>query len=118
MKNLIINKAVKLASDTLNIPVPKIRLTDEKAMINNKVPCIFSKEKYLLIFNNNWIDTASEIELVIICFHEVRHAYQYYSILNIVNEKQEILNAWDSNFNNYIYPTDTMNEEKDIEYYQ
>lgn len=116
MKIKIIQSSVRLASEKLNIPQPLFILKDISSLGNNEVTCMFNKNNNQLIYNEKWLDTASEVEIIITTFHEVRHAYQYYSVINNKNQTTEVLQQWKTNFENYISPTSTLNEEMDREY--
>lgn len=116
MKIKIIQSSVKLASEELNIPEPLFILKDIYLLGNNEVPCTFNKNNNQLIYNQKCLYTASEIEIIITTFHEVRHAYQYYCIINKHNHPTQILEEWEANFDNYNSPTPTLNEDSDEKY--
>ena len=75
---------------------------------------MFNKNNNQLIYNEKWLYTASEVEIIITTFHEVRHAYQYYCIVNEINHTRQVLEEWKDNFDNYISPT--LNEDSDEKY--
>lgn len=114
MKNQIIEKSIKLASGKLNIPEPSFGFLDCNELTSKEITCIFNKENNLISFNSEWVMLANEIEILITTFHEVRHAYQFYSITNMINETQEKLVSWKYNFENYISPDN--NKTEDVEY--
>lgn len=116
MKIKIIQSSVRLASEKLNIPQPLFILKDISSLGNNEVTCMFNKNNNQLIYNEKWLYNASEVEIIITTFHEVRHAYHYYCVINNKNQTTEVLQQWKTNFENYISPASTLNEEMDREY--
>jgi len=75
------------------------------------------KEKYIIAFNEEWIEQANPMEVQITCFHETRHAFQW----KVINNKYSgveiidpiIVRKWRDEMNNYKQPTkkDTPEEE-------
>jgi len=70
---------------------------------------VFLKEKYIIAFNEEWIEQASLLEIQITCFHETRHAFQWKCINGECLEDKavdpEIVDIWKSEMYNYNQPT-------------
>lgn len=45
-------------------------------MTEKGIISIFFKERYIMVFNEEWIEQAKPMEIQVICFHETRHAFQ------------------------------------------
>ena len=73
-----------------------------------------NRQRNFDFLNNKWVSVSSDIEIIITTFHEVRHAYQYYCIVNEINHTRQVLEEWKDNFDNYISPT--LNEDSDEKY--
>ena len=110
----LVRKAVQVASKLLDIPEPKIDLFYKTELLDTEITGVFKKENYSLFLNNKWVSVSSDIEIIITTFHEVRHAYQYYCIVNEINHTRQVLEEWKDNFDNYISPT--LNEDSDEKY--
>lgn len=71
------------------------------------------KEKYIIAFNEEWIEQANPMEIQVTCFHESRHAFQW-EVINGEYSGTKILNSltiqkWKDEMCNYNSPT-----QKDI----
>lgn len=93
---------VKLACEILKIPVPEINFINENDIQNVGITGLFNRDEYKICFNEKWLLVSQWIEVIITAFHESRHAYQWYSIINNKNECFETLIKWKSEYENYI----------------
>lgn len=109
-------KGVKIASLALNIPSPEVYFISKDELPNAEITGIFINNDYQVIFDEEWVINTSEIEVLITCFHETRHAYQSYSIKQNINEPQDLLEKWAYEKSNYIGPSGLSDESADYEY--
>jgi len=98
-------KGVKIASLALNIPTPEVYFISKDELPNAKIAGVLINNDYQVIFNEEWVINTSEIEVLITCFHETRHAYQSYSIKQNINEPQDLFEKWAYGKSNYIGPS-------------
>lgn len=110
----LVRKTVQVASKLLDIPEPKNDLFYKKKLLDTEITGVFKKENYCLYLNNKWVSVSSDIEIIITIFHKVRHAYQYYCIVNEINHTRQVLEEWKDNFDNHMSPT--LNENNDEKY--
>lgn len=96
---------VKLVSKILDIDFPSIEI---KKINQEKINAMYIKEYNTIIFDSEWIKNANLAELMITCFHESRHAFQwqiindkYFGKVNVNSKTKEI---WEKEFNNYQAP--------------
>jgi hypothetical protein len=75
---------------------------------------LFESDK--IIFNEQWVEKSSWIEVIVTAFHETRHAYQGYCIKNRTYESNQTIDIWQQEFTNYLQPTGKNNEHNDAEY--
>ena len=107
---------VKIATKILNIPEPEIFITSETHLSNTEITGYYSFENNEIVFNEDWINRSSWIEVMITSIHETRHAYQGYCIRTKSRESLETLVKWEFEALNYIRPTGKNNEVDDEEY--
>ena len=110
MDNYIIaEQGVKKAASILEIKTPLIAVFNNKDTNNININSIFLKEDYTICFNESWLDSAGPIEVLITCFHETRHAFQWNTINEVYfgNEKidKEIIQIWEKEMTHYTQPT-------------
>ena len=74
---------VKIASKILQINAPEVRFFDDKNADQRDINAIFDPKLYVIAFNENWLDKVeNNLEVLVSCFHESRHAFQY----NVIKE--------------------------------
>lgn len=109
-------RGVEIASSILNVPIPEVYFISKEELPNGEITGIFINKDYKVVFNEDWVIKSSEIEVLITCFLETRHAYQSYSIKYKINEAQELLDKWSYEKKNYIGPSGLNDESADYEY--
>jgi hypothetical protein len=97
---------VKVASKILGIDSPKVLFYKDDDLTKNGVNSMFLKDKFIIAFNESWIDTVENwLEVMISCFHEARHAFQYELIEGVYKGSEiidkQVINAWKKEFENY-----------------
>lgn len=107
---------VKIASEILRIPEPGVFFIESKNLPNKEITGLFISKEYEIIFNEEWVIKSPQIEIFITCFHEARHAYQFHSIKNNINETKEVLEQWKMEFESYNIPSGKNNPLSDIDY--
>ncbi len=43
---------------------------------NNDVTATFLRDTYIIVYNEEWLENSSDLEIIACSFHEARHAYQ------------------------------------------
>jgi transcriptional regulator with XRE-family HTH domain len=70
---------------------------------------IFLNDKYIIAFNEEWIEQANQLEIQVTCFHESRHAFQW-KVINSEYTGTEVVDSltiqkWSDEMSNYNSPT-------------
>lgn len=107
---------VKIASKICDIPVPQIFFYKESDLANKEITGLFLFDDYSIVFNEDWILRTDWLEVMVTCFHETRHAYQYHSVTINKNESVETLKQWQREFKNYQLPSGKNTPEDDMKY--
>src|SRR5690554_7300887 len=68
---------VNKVSQMLKIDIPEVVFLSESEIPNKNLIGSFIPEEYLIVFNKDLILASEPMNIIITCFHEVRHAYQY-----------------------------------------
>lgn len=118
MDNYIIaEQGVKEAASILEIKTPLVAVFNNKDTNNRNINSIFLKDNYTICFNKVWLDSADPIEVLITCFHETRHAFQWNTINEVYfgNEKidKETIKIWEKEMNHYTQPTNSQIIDED-----
>ena len=97
---------VKIASKILHINAPEVRFFIDKNSDERSINAVFNPELYVIAFNENWLDTVeNNLEVMVTCFHESRHAFQYNVINDLYQGKDAIngdtKNQWKQEFESY-----------------
>jgi len=78
---------------------------------------IFLKDRWIIAFNEAWIESANYLEIQITCFHETRHAFQYLVVKGEYkgNEKidQQTIKQWKQDISNYEQPSGVLENDED-----
>jgi hypothetical protein len=109
-------KGVEIASKILNIKEPEVYFNPHTDFSNPNVSSMYLKSRNAIVFNDKWLDSANELEILTTCFHETRHAYQHFCIQSNSREDQETINIWKREIENYIRATNTNNPIYDESY--
>jgi|SRR5690554_5555786 len=104
---------VNKVSQMLKIDIPEVVFLSESEIPNKNLIGSFIPEEYLIVFNKDLILASEPMNIIITCFHEVRHAYQYFSVKHNINETKETLDKWKHGFANYSMPYSSNIEEYD-----
>ncbi|QLY40159.1 hypothetical protein HF295_04495 [Hujiaoplasma nucleasis] len=109
---------VKIASKILQIKTPEVRYFNNELLDKKGINAIFQKEDYIIAFNENWIESVkNNMEIMITCFHESRHAFQYQMIKGNYKGTEIISNntieLWKSDFNQYHTPSGDKTKDKE-----
>ena len=114
MKMDYIEKMVNRCGVILNIPKPDVELHKFES---DEVSAMFIPSSNSIVANGVWLERANIIELFITICHEMRHAYQYFQVNNLIvtKENEEILQKWKEVFDNYCYPQDKRFLAQEIE---
>lgn len=98
-----------LAARILGIETPDVQFFYNQDMTEKGINSIFLKERYIIAFNEEWIEQANPIEIQVTCFHETRHAFQWKLITGEYQGESNIdsktIQIWKEEMNNYNSPT-------------
>lgn len=98
-----------LAARILGIETPDVQFFYNKELTAKGINSIFLKEKYIIAFNEEWIEQANPMEIQVTCFHESRHAFQWKMIQGEYQGKSNIdsktIQIWIEEMSNYNSPT-------------
>ena len=112
---------VKIACKVLQIKMPEVLFFNNKTLDEKGINAIFQKEDYIIAFSENWIKSVkTNMEIMITCFHESRHAFQYQVIKGNYKGTESISNntleLWKSEFNQYHAPSGEIENDNDYLY--
>jgi len=97
---------VKIASKILHINAPEVRFFIDVKADDRSINAVFNPDLYVIGFNENWLNTVeNNLEVMVTCFHETRHAFQY----NVISESykgklnisEHIVKQWNQEFKSY-----------------
>jgi len=108
---------VALAARILNIKTPDVQFFNDKNYTKIGINSVFLKDKWIIGFNEAWIESADPLEIQVTCFHETRHAFQWKCINGDYsgnrNIDSEMVDIWNSEMSNYNQPTRSDVPEED-----
>ena len=99
----------RIAAQILGIETPDVQVFYNQNITKKGINSMFMKEKYIIAFNEEWIEKANPMEIQITCFHESRHAFQWkvitgeYSGTEVINPLS--IQKWKQEMSNYNQPT-------------
>jgi len=98
-----------LAARILGIETPDVQFFYNQDLTKKGINSIFLKDKYIIAFNEEWIEQANPMEIQVTCFHESRHAFQW-KIITKEYTGTEVVDAltiqkWKDEMSNYNSPT-------------
>ena len=98
-----------LAARILGIETPDVQFFYNQDMTVKGINSIFLKERYIIAFNEEWIEQANPMEIQVTCFHETRHAFQWKLIAGEYQGESNIdprtIEIWKNEMSNYNSPT-------------
>jgi hypothetical protein len=98
-----------LAARILGIETPDVQFFYNQDLTEKGINSIFLKDKYIIAFNEEWIEQANPMEIQVTCFHESRHAFQW-KVINGEYTGTEVVDSltiqkWKDEMSNYNSPT-------------
>jgi len=98
-----------LAARILGIETPDVQFFYNEDLTKKGINSIFLKERYIIAFNEEWIEQANPMEIQVTCFHETRHAFQWKLIAReyqgVSNIDSKTILIWKEEMNSYNSPT-------------
>lgn len=80
---------------------------------------IFVPDIYTIVFNNDWLNSTHDEEILRCAFHETRHAYQRSCIdfpnMLVLDVEKETLEKWKEEFDNYTNDESKGYDSQEIE---
>lgn len=64
-----------LAARILGIETPDVQFLYNQDLTKKGINSIFLKVKYIIAFNEEWIEHADPMEIQVTCFHESRQCF-------------------------------------------
>ena len=107
---------IQAASKILQIKEPSIYFNNSTDFSNPNISSFYHKSTNSIVFNEDWAAQVDELEIIVTCFHETRHAYQYHSIKTNSIEGEETIKIWKSEFEGYNKPSNTNDSKNDGSY--
>ncbi len=107
---------VQTASKILQIKKPDIYFKKATDFSNRNISSYYNKAKNSIVFNADWAAQIDELEIIVTCFHETRHAYQYHCIKTNSIEDEETIKIWKREFEGYNKPSNTNDSKNDESY--
>jgi hypothetical protein len=107
---------VQAASKILQIKEPNIYFNKSTDFSNLNISSFYHKSTNSIVFNEYWTAQVDELEIIVTCFHETRHAYQYHCIKTNSIEDEETIKIWKSEFEGYNKPSNTNDSKSDESY--
>jgi hypothetical protein len=116
---LVIKKALEIAKETLGIEFVEYTILDGNKFQNENTKAFFERYYYLIKFNKNLIIEATEEEILIESYKQVRHAYQQVQIefrdklleLEVFVEDLETIKCWEEELSYYSEDDDVDNDD-------
>lgn len=107
---------VKVAAKILQIKTPEVRFFNNKQADGKGINAIFRKDENIIAFNENWIDgVENNMEIMVTCFHESRHAFQYQVIkgdyIGTETIDKDTIDIWKSEFDQYHTPSGDISSD-------
>lgn len=109
----IVMIGVETASRILKIQYPEVYFNPHTDFLNPNVSSMYLESRKAIVFNDKWLESANELEILMTCFHEMRHAYQHFCIQSNSRENEDTINIWKSEFDGYNKPSSTNNPKND-----
>ena len=124
MNKRVARFGVAFASKELGIHPSKVDFVPSVLLGQTTITAMFLPDHNTILFNENWLEGAKPEEVLMIAFHETRHAYQKRQIdvlrfgLNI--EPTEVVQRWKTEFERYYrakdeFQSDPMYLEQGVE---
>ncbi|HOI47591.1 MAG TPA: hypothetical protein PLR26_07695 [Bacilli bacterium] len=107
---------VQAASKILQIKEPNIYFNKSTDFLNPNISSFYHMSTNSIVFNEDWAAYVDELEIIVTCFHETRHAYQYHCIKTNSIEDEETIKIWKSEFERYNKPSNTNDSKNDESY--
>ncbi|QWC00216.1 hypothetical protein KHQ88_01220 [Mycoplasmatota bacterium] len=108
-KDIIIKYAILIASKDLDIKPTDYMIDQEGVLKGKDLTGLYVPDEHILIFDNDWLETASINDILIVVFHEIRHYYQHIQIdllykgIN-VDINIDVVEKWEKEYEDYKYP--------------
>lgn len=98
-----------LAARILGIETPDVQFFYNQDFTDKGINSIFLKDKYIIAFNEEWLEQANQMEIQVTCFHESRHAFQW-KVINGEYSGSEVVDSltiqkWKDEMSNYSSPS-------------
>ena len=114
--------SVKIAKNILEIEHVDVQFLAGNKFENSSVSSSFDRYLYVVRFNNDWLLNASEEDIILAAYYQVRHGYQQTQIefrtqlesAGVFVEPIEVVKVWEEEFSYYTEPTG--DEVNDVDY--
>jgi len=101
----VATNGVSIASRVLGLIPPDVSFFKDRNLSRKGINSMYLKDIDTIVFDETWIEAAEWIEIIVVCFHEVRHCFQYKFIHKLTKTKEiiknDLIEKWKFEFNNY-----------------
>lgn len=117
MNKSITKQAVEYASSILGLSEIEVHFKPQSFFPHKDVNAMFIPNAYYIIFNEDWLKNAKELEVLKCAFHETRHAYQRACIdfPEIMKHDKNEVEVWKREFSVYKNPNFNGYLDQEIE---
>lgn len=117
MNKSIAKQAVEYASSILELSDIEVHFKPQDFFPNKDVNAMFIPNGYYIVFNEDWLKNANELEVMKCGFHETRHAYQRACIdfPEIMKHEAIEVEIWKKEFEQYKNPNFNEYLDQEIE---
>ena len=117
MKESIARDGVEYASRVLGLEEIEVHFRPRTFFKGLESGAIFIPNGYYIVFCSEWLEKASDTEIILCSFHETRHAYQRACIdyPDLIYHDPKIVKIWKNEFDNYKHPDHKDYWDQEIE---
>jgi len=83
---------VDILTFDIEVKISEVYFNPYTDFSNPNVLSMYLKSRNAIVFNDKWLDSANELEILTTCFHETRHVYQFYCIQSNSREGETTIN--------------------------
>ena len=109
---------VRIACKLLDIVAPTVNFISQHQLPNPTITAMYLQETKQILFNEDWVLRSDWLEVVGVCFHECRHAYQHYCVETSNREDKATRDKWARELSSYFQPNADKPQEHDVDYLQ
>ncbi len=105
---------LRIGMKILDLPDLEIAFVDKSYFKTPEISAMLDRKSNTIIVNEDWLVTASHLEISVTIFHETRHSYQLAQTMFkefVKNrESKERVDRWQKEFDTYVTPTGDVDD--------